>query len=213
VAAPAPANRRPWLAGRGRRATGGSPRPNSWSRLGQRDHRREWSAEQGGDRRESACSGEVAANACQPAAQTSSVGACGGDVGPSCCGEVRKREFGCGRPWWLSGGARGGDKVLTRARDRSAGFKGVCGVEAFTSMRRREVRWTRHRNAAGIASGSGERGFGATRTSGRHAWGAGSKCSGRVRPRESARGGAGRQYGAVRARPALWPVRPCPSST
>jgi hypothetical protein len=70
------------MLGWGRGATGGA-RP----------------AEQGGYRRGSACSGKAAANACWPASRASLVGACGGDVGPTRCREVQRRELGCGRPW------------------------------------------------------------------------------------------------------------------
>jgi hypothetical protein len=53
-------------------------------------------------------------------------------------------------------------------------YRGVRRAEAFTSMHKREVRQNRHRSAAGTTSGSGVRWFGAARTSGRHARGAGS---------------------------------------
>jgi hypothetical protein len=72
------------------------------------DHRSAWPAEQGGDCRGSVCSGEAATNVCWPAARASSVGACVGDVGPTRCGVVWRRELGCGQPWRLGGGARKG---------------------------------------------------------------------------------------------------------
>jgi hypothetical protein len=93
------------MLGWGRGATGGA-RP----------------AEQGGYRRGSACSGKAAANACWPAARASLVGACGGDVGPTRCREVQRRELGCGRPWRLGGRARKGTAARLGAREKDHPF-------------------------------------------------------------------------------------------
>jgi hypothetical protein len=42
------------------------------------------------------------------------VGVCRGDGGLTSCGEVRRRELGCGRLWWLGGGAHGGGGTRMR---------------------------------------------------------------------------------------------------
>jgi hypothetical protein len=60
-----PASRRPWPAGHGRRATRRSPRPDSWSRLGQRVLRRIRPAERGGDHRGRQRSGKIVSPAGQ----------------------------------------------------------------------------------------------------------------------------------------------------
>jgi hypothetical protein len=153
-------NRRPWPARHGRRAACGSPRLNSRAWLGQRDHQRARPAEQGGDRCGSACSGEAATNVCWPAAQASSVGACGGDVGPTRCGEVRRTELGCGQPWRLGGGARKGTTARSGAREWEHPFYRHDRMVEWDSASSRRHRRRGEGERPGTACVGGGRGVG-----------------------------------------------------